>query len=255
MKKLLCCLLGISIITVTTATSGAAGVMIAADEPMDTAPEENGAFVSYFIDPYVDKDDPDIVCPEGFERIPCDRGVVFRSKATETPDLTKLTPVETSEYINGDFYVVEDVYVTDEYTKETATTAADSWEYKTVTVKHSIYEDPDKNYGTLVATMIVTAQFKWNGTTAMVVGTPSCYTTTEAGGKNFMGTGKSIEKYDIAKDCRSDQGSNYFFGNKYAYVEYIVRITYPINLGSTNLSMDFRLYVSVNRNGKMNTED
>lgn len=236
LKTLLCCLLGVSIMTATMVSSYAETLYIIAD---------------------VDENDPDIECPEGYERIPYEPPtcVAFRSIETKTPDLTELTPVETSEYINGDFYVVEDVYVTDEYTKEPAATAADSWEYKTVTVKHSIYEDPNKNYGTLVDTMTVTAQFKWNGATAMVVGTPSCYTTTESGGKNFMGTEKSIEHENIKTACASDQGSNFLFGNKYAYVEYIVRITYPINWGSSNLTADFRLYVSVNRNGSVNTED
>lgn len=231
LRKLLGVLLGLSIITATAATSIA-----------ETMTIYEGA----------DENDPDIVCPDGYERVPYDGGVAFRSKVTETPDLTALTPTEHNEYAEGDFYIVEDVYVQTDEPSDASVSATGGWEYSMVTVNHSIYDDSDKNYGTLYATMTVTAQFKWNGETAEVVGTPSYYTKITPDGEK-----RGITKKDKKKTQASDQGSNFLFGNKYAYVEYVVTLTYHFDLPSLSgeFPIDFRLYVSMNRNGKMNTEN
>lgn len=197
------------------------------------------------------EDDPDIVCPEGYERIPYDGGVAFRSKITETADLTALTPDEHNEYFDGDFYIVDDIYVQTNEQTNTSVNSTSEWEYKTVTVNRSIYDESNKSYGTLYATMKVTAQFKWDGSTAKVVGTPNCTTTIESAGKAL-----GLEKENKVISYCSDQGSNFLFGNKYAYVEYVVTISNipKSSSSSSTTSKDFRLYVSMNRNGKQNTE-
>lgn len=230
-RRLLGVLLGFSIMAATTAASNAESMFI----------HEGAA-----------EDDPNIVCPDGYERVPYDGGVAFKSKVAEIPDLTVLTPVEHNEYMDGNFYIVDDIYVQTGEPTDLFVNNASEWEYKKVTVNRSIYDNPDKSYGTLFATMTITAQFKWNGETAWVVGDPNCYTKIESAGEKFI-----IDNTDKSKVSRSDQGSNFLFGNKFAYVEYIVTLTYHFDVSGfpDELPVDFRLYVSVNRNGSMNTEN
>lgn len=259
LKTLLCCILGTSVILSVSAVSisaGAAnnssGVTGAAGNAIETTSdktETTAAIVTYISYQSADEDDPNIICPEGFERIPSDRGfITFRSKVTETPDLTALTPVQHNEYVSGDFYVVDDVYVQTGVPTDLVVYNTDEWEFKRVTINRSIYDDPTQTYGTLFATMTLTAEFKWNGETAYVVGTPSCKTNITTAGE------KAIKDHVTKKvDYASDQGSNVLFGNKYAYVEYIETLTAEV--GSTVLPADFKLYVEVNKNGVMKTDD
>lgn len=251
LKILLCGLLGISIITATMATGAAVEPTGVAGDLTDTASEETAAIVPYLVYPDADKDDPDIVCPEDYERIPCDDGVTFRSKVTKTPDLTALTPDEHNEYADGDFYIVEDVYVQKDEQPDASVNSASAWESETITVNRSIYQDPDKAHGSLLAEMIITAKFRWNGETAEVVGTPYCHTNIRSAGEEIIIAVRNKEVH-----YASDQGSNFLFGNKYAYVEYIVTLTYDLkSIGLGVIPMDYRLYVSVNRNRDMNTEN
>lgn len=102
------------------------------------------------------------------------------------------------------------------------------WEYQTVTVKRSIYDNPDKTYGVLYATMVLTVEFRWNGTTAEVAGRPNYYTTKDTAGKNLEISTKEVS-------YKSNQGGNFLWGNKYAYAEYVITISnFPKSLNSSN---------------------
>lgn len=255
-KKLLGVLLGLSIVTAMAATSAADGASGAFNRPAGGVMEDNDDIAeetggTYFSCPYADENEADKLCPEGYERVPSDNGLKFKAKVTETSDLSALTPIEHNEYVDGDFYIVDEVYEQAGVPTDLYIINASEWEYKRVTVNRSIYQDPDKNHGTLLATMTVTVQFKWNGNTAWVVGDPYCNTKIEPAGQEFI---KSKSNKEVA--FASDQGSNFLFGNKYAYVEYIVTLTYHFGVSGLpdELPVDFRLYVSVNRNGSMNTE-
>lgn len=174
---------------------------------------------------------------------------VFRDKQTEAADLTGLTPEEHNEYFDGELYIVEDIYVSVDEPSSASTSAASEWESKKVTVQHAIFDNPSRNYGTLYATMSLTVKFEYNGTTTRVAGVPSYCTY------HYSSYGLDISTKEFS--YKSDQGSNIFFGNKYAYAEHVINISnFPKSLNSSNTeSRDFRLCVSMNRNGEMHTDD
>ncbi|MDE6726362.1 MAG: hypothetical protein K2J80_00310 [Oscillospiraceae bacterium] len=232
LRKLLGVLLGISIIGTVAVTGSADSVVVIVDEFAKTkyipiCTEEDEQFTGF-----TDRDEV----------------VVLQDEKTQTLDLTALTPTEHNEYANGDFYIVEDIYVQTDDPMSASVSAADEWVNRTVTVKHLIYDDPKKNYGTLYATMVLTVKFEYNGTTARVVGIPDYCTYCDS---SF---GLDISTKEVT--YKSDQGSN-FWGNKYACAEYVVNISnFPKSLNSSNTtSKDFRLYVSMDRNGTMHTYD
>lgn len=157
-----------------------------------------------------------------------------------------MTPSEHNEYVDDGFYIVDDIYV--QADEPTSASVNSIWEYQTVTVKRSIYDNPDKTYGVLYATMVLTVEFRWNGTTAEVVGRPNYYTTKDTAGKNLEISTKEVS-------YKSNQGGNFLWGNKYAYAKYVITISnFPKSLNSSNTtSKDFRLYVERNRNGTPKT--
>lgn len=229
-RKLLGVLLGLSIMVTTTLVSYA-------------------AVSSDWFNEIVENNTP--VCGDGYDCYPVgDAGWLYIDKEIETPNLSLLTPTEHSEYAEGDLYIVDDIYVQTCEPLNASVASTSGWEYKTITVNRSIYDNPSKNYGTLYATMTLTAQFKWDGTTSRVVGIPNYYTSKSTAGKSLEISTKEVS-------YKSDQGANIIWGNKYAYAEYVITIeNFPKSLDSfETTSKDFRLYVSVNRNGKMNTDN
>lgn len=186
---------------------------------------------------------------EGYELfMERDNVVVFQDEETEIPDLTGLTPTEHNEYFDGDFFIVDDIYVHDCDSLTASVSATDEWNRTPVTVERSIYDNPDKNYGALYAKMVINVEFLWNGTTAKIANRPACYAYDY------------LYKLDMTTKVysyKSDQGSNALFGNKYACVEYVINISnFPKSLNSSETeSKDFRLYISMNRNGVRNVEN
>lgn len=176
-------------------------------------------------------------CPIDYELQP------LPVKEVEAPDISEMTLVDHNEYTLDGLYIVDDVYVyEDEASAEPAAVGDDVWVEMTLTATRSIYGDPDKNYGTLYATMELTAKFEWNGETARVVDNPIfCTTPTPEGEK--------LKIEDIDKIVAGDQGSNALLGNKYAYTKYRINISNcPTSSGVR--SVDFVLRIEVNRFGQ-----
>lgn len=228
-KTFLSGLLGISLVAAMAVTGVA-----------DSGSKEDGG--NYLIYPGADENDPDIVCPEGYERVPYigeSTGVTFKMKETEAPDFTALTPDKHNEYCENELYVSDDLYIQTDKTSKTENGKV--CEYKTVTLRRSIYNSPDKTDEALYAVMTTTAEFKWDGETARIIGSPNTKTVE---GAAYSGD----EIWTKMWSSQSDQGSNAFFGNKYACAEYVTVI------GKESSPKKFRIYISVNRNGELNVE-
>lgn len=162
--------------------------------------------------------------------------------ATEAPDLTEMTMVDHREYVEDGLLIVDDVYYKDA-DASVAAVGDDAWAKGSIAVNRSIYDDPYLNYGHLLATMTLSADFEWNGKTARVVEGSVYYDTK----RESEGIKQGIETNTKWVNNVSDQGANSLFGNKYAYVEYVVTIkNYP---GSSS-DKDFRLYIEMNRYGE-----
>lgn len=182
----------------------------------------------------------------GVSDIPGERDYGFGT--AEAFDVTEMTKIDHREYTQNGLYIVDDVY----YSGASELTAGDAdalavgddvWVEGKVAIERSIYETPNANLGRHLATMYMGAEFEWNGETARVKdGTDYFYTVKESAGIK-----QGIVVNNKVRSVVNDQGSNFLFGNKYAYIEYVVTIkNYP---GHSD-GMDFRLYASVNRYGE-----
>ena len=96
----------------------------------------------------------------------------------------------------------------------------------------------------LYVTMNMTAKFKWDGETARIVGAPNCSFTRAAAGKD-------LDIMVKAKGCGSGQGSNNWFGKKYAYAEYVIKTDDFSLFAPKYATVDFRIWMDVNKNGEL----
>ena len=152
-----------------------------------------------------------------------------RAVTPEDFSVDGMTLIEETETIEDGLRIVDKTYVSN-VSNDTIPLNQPTF----VTRERSIY-DTGSTYGTLLVQMCVGGTFTADGTTAIVESAGKYNALSPAGKDSFV----RVKSFIYA----SDQGSNAFWGNKYAYVEEV--ITVKIN----GVEKDFSLYLEVNRNG------
>lgn len=133
------------------------------------------------------------------------------------------------------FFIVDETFI-----KFEPTALLNNEESAPVKRSRSVYANSDISYGKLLFIMWVEGTFYWNGNTARVSGARRWVDKYE--------TDPKVTEKSFKSD--SDQGSNFLFGNKYAYIEFIVQTE-----NGVHFTHDFRLWVDVNRKGDIHVDN
>lgn len=164
------------------------------------------------------------------EDVPTDLSSMTLAEEDISTDLSGMILVEETETFEDGLRIVDRTYIKGEVSAYSETLSKPGYLVK----ERSIY-DTEGTYGTLLLTMRVSGMFTFDGESAYVTNSGRLTRETKAGEGSFVREIKFVSA--------SDQGSNAFWGNKYAYVEYIIRA--KIN----DEEKDFRLWLDVDRNG------
>lgn len=159
---------------------------------------------------------------------PLDGGV--RPMTPEELSLDGMTLIEETETVEDGLRIVDRIYMSEASDNDTIPLNKAT----AVTRERAIF-DTGSSYGTLLLTMRVNAIFTPDGETVYLMVPGRSHIETGAGKGSYV-----REKSFCFGD---DQGSNAFFGNKYAYVENV--IVAKVN----GVEKEYSLYLEVNRNG------
>lgn len=164
---------------------------------------------------------------------PLDGGV--RPMTPEELSLDGMTLIEETETIEDGLKIVDRIYMSEASDNDTI-----PLNKSTYVAKERAIFDTGSSYGTLLLTMRVNAIFTPDGETVYLTVPGRSRVETEAGKGSFV-----REKAFSYKD---DQGSNAFWGNKYAYVENVI-------IAKVNgVEKEFRLWLDVNRKGEVHVD-
>lgn len=154
-------------------------------------------------------------------------------------DFDEFVLISTDEYVDEDtgFRIVDKTFVKEE------PTLYSTIEHKDVKKSRSIYSNDSSTYGDLLVMMWVSGTFNYDGDEYITVTNPKGWYERYAETTPYPKVTANPLKY------ASQQGSNFLFGNMYAYVEYTITLE-----NYAHFTKDYRLWVDVNRKGEVSVD-